>query len=195
VKTYSNLFLLFIAVSVLASCGGNSQKDNADSAKRADSVKAVFKMDSLKKDVLLKDSIKMDSIAKVNAAPTKASDPAQLEKDIKAEKVKVFFEGFGTEPFWTIYITKYELLKVDEGVNTRESYLLVNQFDSKLKKQTITYKDGDGNMQSVVITRGNASPGMGPDIYPYSIHLGPTLDGAGDTLFIKDDSKYARDLN
>jgi len=195
VKTYSHLFLSFIAVSLLASCGGNVAKDNADSAKKAASEKIAFKDDSLKKDLLRKDSIKTDSIAKADVAPTKASDPIQLEKDIKAEKVKVFFEGIGTEPFWTIYITKYELLMVNEGIGTSASYLLVNQFDSKLKKQTITYKNADGKTASVIIKREEASPGMGPDMYPYSVYLDATTEGAGDTLYMKDNSKYARDLN
>lgn len=194
-RTFRLLFPAFIAALILAACSGNAPQDNSDSAKKADSAKAAFKKDSLKKDSFRKDSLRKDSIAKADAPPTKASDPAQLLKDIKAEKVKVYFQGSGTEPFWTIYITKYELLMVNDGIGTQASYLLVNQFDSKQKKQTISYKNDDGKIASLVITREEASEGMGPDIFPYSVHLGPTTDGAGDTLYIKDRSKYERELN
>lgn len=173
-------------MAVLASCGGNSSDDKIDSVRMAD---------SLEKEALKRDSLKNDSVANAYAPPSKPSDPTQLEKDIKAEKVKVYFEGFGTEPFWTIYITKYELLLVNEGEDTRESFLLVNQFDAKLEKQTITYVTASGKTASVTITREEASPGMGPDIYPYSIYRGPTLEGAGDTLYIKDNSKYEREVS
>jgi uncharacterized membrane protein len=172
--------ILFFAI-VFASCGSNGTKQTSDSIKAQDSVKH----DSVRTAAITPDSSKL---------PYKLPDAAQLEKDIKAEKVKVLFEGMGTEPFWTVYITEKELLYINEGTGEKEVYPLENSFNSKLKKQDIRYKNGNAS-SSVTITRGEASLGMGPDMYPYGIHIGPTLDGGGDTLYIKSTKKYEREVN
>lgn len=167
---------------VLASCSGSATQTPNDSAKGKDTAKH--------------DTSKTAGVSTPPPAPQPyiASKPDQLIKDIKAEKVKVRFQGEGTEPFWTVYITDTEFLHVNDYDNTGTVYQLVDHFNPKLKKQVIHYKNGSA-VDSATITRGDASQGMGPDIYPYGINIGPYLDGAGDTLYIKDRTKYARDVN
>lgn len=106
-----------------------------------------------------------------------------LIDEIEKGETTVVFEGFGTEPFWHIYITKNEILKTENEY--KEVFKLKNKFDPNLNSQNISYVDRNGKQFSIEIIKKPSGDGMSDRIYPYSCN-----DGAGTTEFDSGRFKY-----
>ena len=107
--------------------------------------------------------------------------PKRLYSALFSDKSLVMFHGFGTEPFWDLYITKNEILYM----KNREpfSYRLLTPFDGNKKEQTIKFQDRGGEIFEVVIIKQPAGDGMSEKTYPYSvmsINQNLQFNGAGE---------------
>jgi uncharacterized membrane protein len=118
------------------------------------------------------------------------SDPNVLIKQIKNKQVDLRFEGFGTEPFWTIYITNDEVLYSPTG-NEYSIYRLMNAFDENKKSQVIQYADKEGKIHEVIIKKEPSGDGMSDRTYPYRV-VWSELNGAGDSKLMSNMSEYEK---
>ena len=99
------------------------------------------------------------------------SDPSELHNNIKNGLADLIFHGFGTEPFWDLYITDNEVLyAVNEGIElSLESFQLLTPFVIEDKEQLIQYKNASGTVFGVKIKKEVTGDGMSDKEYPYSV--------------------------
>ncbi len=107
-------------------------------------------------------------------------NPNQLFFKIKNGVEEVVFHGFGTEPFWDIYLTKDFLLFADASTNKTFAFLLVNSFDENKIKQMIKFRDDKNNEFEFEIRKEPTGDGMSDETFPYYVGWRKnTMPGAG----------------
>lgn len=119
------------------------------------------------------------------------SDPNELLKQIKNNKIKVHFHGIVTEPFLDIYLTENELLYIDNGAQIQETYFLITKFDKNLKSQMIHYEDKNGKQKKLEIKKEPAGDGMSDRTFPYRLLI-DDWQGGGDSKHMTDWSEYMK---
>ncbi len=162
--------LFIISLSLIFSCGNQEHTTN-NSINPGDSVDLSNKQPSIPTDTTPPVETKK-----------KLTDADRYFEKIKKEKIKVLFHGFGTEPFWDIFITEDKLL-YSSLVEDNELFSLKNSFNKASRDQTIEYSNDLGDLFSVRIKKEVGSDGMSNRNYPYTVIFSesePWLNGAGD---------------
>lgn len=165
--------LMMLFLLILSSCGGeNTSIPNS----------GVDNLETPESDLTQIDTIKNEAESIPENPQIKPITPAkELYKKIKNQSVSVTFHGFGTEPFWDLYLTDDEVLYT---VNEEEfkSYRLLTPFDRGAKKQRIRYENEKGKVTEVLIKKEPTSDGMSDNTYPYAVIFSedePFRNGAG----------------
>ena len=99
------------------------------------------------------------------------TEPKKLLALIKNNAVTVDFHGFGTEPFWDLYVLKDELLYSDEGNEVFESYILLDRFQEGEYYQVLRCQKISGEIHSLTLTNKPTDNGMSEELYPFEVIL------------------------
>jgi uncharacterized membrane protein len=100
---------------------------------------------------------------------TNGQSPKKIYEDIKNKKIKAFFHGSGTEPFWDIYILESSAIYADEMAEVYEYWKIETKFDKTKYAQTINFKNANGEKSSVKIIKKPCTDGMSPQKYTYTV--------------------------
>lgn len=141
----------------------------------------------------------LDLVAKVSDIPN--IDNGEIsEEDLAYEEgmivleaidegqVEVLFHGYGTEPYWDVYVTD-ELILIRDLDLLGKVYTPNQVFDRDLDEQTITFDLGDGETGTLKVKKEPADDGMSDATFPYSVNLNG-LPGCGDIKLMNDMSIY-----
>lgn len=119
------------------------------------------------------------------------TSPDSLFQQMEKGEKQVDFHGLFTEPFREVFLIDKELLLID--YEERLSYALPKPFDPSKVEQHFSF----GDSLKITILQEPGSDGMSDRIFPYTLRWEdphyPHL-GGGDTLRMKDWSKYERSI-
>jgi uncharacterized membrane protein len=100
---------------------------------------------------------------------TIAQSPKKTYTDIQNKKIKVLFHGFGTEPFWDIYILENSVIFAIAGMEIYESLKMTGSFSKSKYSQVFTLKNAKGEKTSLQIIKKPGDDGMSEQVYPYTV--------------------------
>lgn len=163
------LLLNLLMLIIFSSCNSDSGSENEP--RQADSL-----VQDTEKDEDVIDSDEEEKEAKERAK--------ELFTQIENGEMRPSFHGFGTEPFWDLYILDGEALYVNMQSEIYETYELLDPFDLSKTNQTLRYKDAQGKEFSIVIRKEPTGDGMSDRTYPYSVRSQTEeyMKGAGEVF-------------
>jgi uncharacterized membrane protein len=100
---------------------------------------------------------------------TNAQSPKKTYNDIQNKKIKVLFHGFGTEPFWDIYILENSVIFSIADMNIYESLKMTGSFSKSKYSQVFTLKNAKGEKKILQIIKKPGDDGMSEQVYPYTV--------------------------
>jgi uncharacterized membrane protein len=110
---------------------------------------------------------------------TNAQSPKKTFNDIQNKKTKVLFHGFGTEPFWDIYILENQVIFAIDAMEIYESLKMTGSFSKSKYSQIFTLKNAKGEKTSLQIIKKPGNDGMSEQVYPYTVKYNRNT-GAGE---------------
>ena len=102
---------------------------------------------------------------------TNGQSAKYIYTDIQNKKTKVMFHGFGTEPFWDIYIIDKSAIFAVESEDIYEYWNTETTFDKSKYSQIIKLKNSIGEKLSVKIINKSGNNGMSNKKFPYTVIL------------------------
>ena len=91
---------------------------------------------------------------------TNGQSAKKIYTDIQNKKTKVMFHGFGTEPFWDIYIIDKSAIFAVESEDIYEYWNTETTFDKSKYSQIIKLKNSIGEKLSLKIINKSGNNGM-----------------------------------
>ncbi len=102
---------------------------------------------------------------------TNGQSAKKIYTDIQNKKTKVMFHGFGTEPFWDIYIIDKSAIFAVESEDIYEYWNTETTFDKSKYSQIIKLKNSIGEKLSLKIINKSGNNGMSNKKFAYTVIL------------------------
>lgn len=98
-------------------------------------------------------------------------DPKKLISEIKKKKLSPQFHGFGTEPFWDLYILEKSVVLDNQSLEEQQYWELLQPFDKSKSSQKIYLVNAKGKKATAQITKEECDDGMTENLYKYSVNF------------------------